>query len=146
MEDFKKVVDVLIAPLQFIDDILKQINQNSKTAASNVAAAEAAGKTAVNYLQAQGQVGSWSGTYQSSSLGSGYIPGQADGGMTIRGGLSWVGERGPELLNLPAGAQVIPLEGNSPSLGDTNITVYAETNASPYQIASSVGWQLRLMG
>jgi len=25
-----------------------------------------------------------------------------------RGGLSWVGERGPELVNLPMGAQVIP--------------------------------------
>lgn len=33
---------------------------------------------------------------------------QARGGITRRGGLSWVGERGPELLSLPAGATVIP--------------------------------------
>lgn len=32
----------------------------------------------------------------------------AQGTSNWRGGLSWVGEHGPELLNLPAGSQVIP--------------------------------------
>ena len=41
------------------------------------------------------------------------IPGMATGGTVGREGLSWVGEQGPELLRLPAGAQVIP---NGPSL------------------------------
>lgn len=41
------------------------------------------------------------------------IPGMADGGTVARSGLSWVGERGPELLRLPQGAQVIP---NGPSM------------------------------
>ena len=41
------------------------------------------------------------------------IPGMADGGTVGRAGLSWVGERGPELLRLPVGAQVIP---NGPSM------------------------------
>lgn len=41
------------------------------------------------------------------------IPGMAEGGTVARGGLSWVGERGPELLRLPTGAQVIP---NGPSM------------------------------
>ncbi|GAB5431211.1 MAG: hypothetical protein EpisKO_05810 [Epibacterium sp.] len=36
------------------------------------------------------------------------IPGNALGTNNWRGGLSWVGERGPELVNLPMGAQVIP--------------------------------------
>jgi hypothetical protein len=36
------------------------------------------------------------------------IPGMATGGTVSRSGLSWVGERGPELLSLPRGAQVIP--------------------------------------
>lgn len=42
------------------------------------------------------------------------IPGNALGTDNWRGGLSWVGERGPEVVNLPRGAQVIPnnrLEG-----------------------------------
>jgi hypothetical protein len=33
----------------------------------------------------------------------------AAGGTMTAGGMSWVGERGPELLNLPRGAKVIPL-------------------------------------
>jgi Prophage tail length tape measure protein len=41
------------------------------------------------------------------------FPGMADGGTVGRSGLSWVGERGPELLRLPEGAQVIP---NGPSM------------------------------
>lgn len=41
------------------------------------------------------------------------IPGMATGGTVARSGLSWVGEKGPELLRLPAGAEVIP---NGPSM------------------------------
>lgn len=37
------------------------------------------------------------------------VPGLAEGGEIIRSGLTLVGERGPELLHLPAGAQVQPL-------------------------------------
>ena len=36
------------------------------------------------------------------------VPGYADGTSFHPGGLAWVGERGPELLNLPRGAQVYP--------------------------------------
>ena len=36
-------------------------------------------------------------------------PGMASGGRVTTGGWSWVGERGPELLHLNAGAQVVPL-------------------------------------
>lgn len=35
--------------------------------------------------------------------------GLASGGTVVSGGLTWVGERGPELLSLPAGASVVPL-------------------------------------
>jgi phage-related protein len=36
------------------------------------------------------------------------IPMLADGGTLLQSGLTWVGERGPELLNLPRGAVVTP--------------------------------------
>jgi phage-related protein len=39
----------------------------------------------------------------------GGIPGLAAGGTVTRGGATWVGEHGPELLNLPGGSNVIPL-------------------------------------
>jgi hypothetical protein len=42
-----------------------------------------------------------------ASLLSSIIPGFADGTDSAPGGLAWVGERGPELVNLPRGAQVI---------------------------------------
>ncbi|KXG42879.1 phage tail tape measure protein [Tepidibacillus decaturensis] len=38
------------------------------------------------------------------------IPGLAEGGSVTKSGLTWVGENGPELLNLPKGAEVRPLE------------------------------------
>jgi hypothetical protein len=36
------------------------------------------------------------------------LPGNANGTPNWRGGLTWVGERGKELVNLPRGSQVIP--------------------------------------
>lgn len=47
---------------------------------------------------------------------------QAKGGHTTRSGLSWVGEHGPELLQMPRGATVRPLnpsDGGKMSTGDT---------------------------
>jgi hypothetical protein len=43
-----------------------------------------------------------------ASIVKGIIPGFAEGTDNAPGGLAWVGERGPELVNLPKGAQVIP--------------------------------------
>lgn len=53
---------------------------------------------------------------QSANTGVLYIPqpngigNNAEGTDFWRGGLSWVGERGPELLNLPRGAQILPFD------------------------------------
>lgn len=43
-----------------------------------------------------------------AGLFKGIIPGFAGGTDYAPGGLAWVGERGPELVNLPRGAQVVP--------------------------------------
>ena len=57
-------------------------------------------------------------------IARGRLTGQATGGETTRSGLSWVGERGPELLNLPTGAQVIPLSKiGSGGGGGNSITI-----------------------
>ncbi len=64
-------------------------------------------------------VGEWIGNLISSD-GSENIPGQAEGGVTTRGGLSWVGEKGPELLSLPTGAEVRPLD----KVGSTYVTMH----------------------
>ncbi|MCE8470446.1 hypothetical protein LZ189_15610, partial [Rhodovulum sulfidophilum] len=74
---------------------------------------------------------------------SGGLPGFARGTDSAPGGLAWVGEAGPELVNLPRGAQVIPnhrlgsLGGGSVRMGDVHVSV-AQTNADPRQIAEAV--------
>lgn len=57
----------------------------------------------------------------------------ADGTDFWRGGLTWVGENGPELVNLPRGAQVLPLSGQAAlppggNGGGNAINVYVSGN------------------
>jgi hypothetical protein len=59
----------------------------------------------------------WSKTF--GTLASGL----AGGGTVTHGGLTWVGERGPELLNLPAKSTVTPLSRNALGSGAISITV-----------------------
>jgi phage-related minor tail protein len=46
--------------------------------------------------------------FVSSALNLFKLPGFASGTNSAPGGLSWVGEHGPELMNVPKGAQIIP--------------------------------------
>ncbi len=50
------------------------------------------------------------------------IGNNADGTNSWRGGLTWVGERGPELVNLPRGAQVLPAQRSAAFAGG-NVTM-----------------------
>lgn len=66
-----------------------------------------------------------------NSLGKGLgIPGYARGTDFARGGLSLVGERGPELVNLRRGAQVFDNPTTMGMLGGVNMTVYANDAGS----------------
>jgi hypothetical protein len=63
------------------------------------------------------------------------IGGMANGGTVQSAGLSWVGENGPELLNLPQGATVTPMSQTS-GMGNTiNITV---TSADPQAVINAI--------
>lgn len=69
-----------------------------------------------------GPLGQWGGF----SLGVPQIapyPYLAKGGDIMSGGMAMVGERGPELLNLPTGARVTPLSGGASAAGATYITI-----------------------
>lgn len=74
-----------------------------------------------------------------------YVPGQATGGETTRSGLSWVGERGPELLNLPTGAQVIPLSkiGSSSGGSTYNISINAGMGADGAALGEQIVTAIR---
>ncbi len=86
------------------------------------------------------------GAGKKDKQGRSLAPGQATGGETTRAGLSWVGERGPELLNLPTGAQVIPLSkiGNGGGGGATvNISVNAGMGADGAAIGEQIVTAIR---
>lgn len=51
------------------------------------------------------------------------IPGMASGGTVAKGGLSWVGERGPEIVYMPTGAQVIPADQSAAIAAGAGTTV-----------------------
>lgn len=69
------------------------------------------------------------------------IPGFASGTASAPGGLSWVGEGGPELVNLPQGARVYPASrsrGMAGGGGDTFIIQITQPLGSPAAIAEAV--------
>ncbi len=52
----------------------------------------------------------------------GAIPGFAEGGTTLTGGMATVGERGPEIVSLPPGATVIPVSRSTTYNVDAHYT------------------------
>src|SRR3546814_20413841 len=48
------------------------------------------------------------------------VPGNANGTSFWGGGLSWVGERGPDLVDLPRGARVTPNNDLAGSIGSAS--------------------------
>ncbi len=67
-----------------------------------------------------------------SSQSSGYVPGRAAGGMA--GGLTWVGEKGPELVNLPGNSYV----NNAQSSANMGIDYYKFATILAVEIAKLV--------
>ena len=53
----------------------------------------------------------------------------ANGTVNAPGGMAWVGERGPELVNLPKGSQVIPAH-RAQSMGGSGVTVNVDARGS----------------
>jgi hypothetical protein len=53
----------------------------------------------------------------------GPLPGNASGTDNWRGGPTWVGENGPEILNVPRGAQIVPNDVARRSGGSGGVTV-----------------------
>ena len=58
------------------------------------------------------------------------LPGFATGTNYAPGGLAWVGERGPELVNLPRGSQVIPNHKLGERGGGVNVSVPINIDAT----------------
>lgn len=68
------------------------------------------------------------GTSIFGSLLKGIIPGFASGTDSAPGGLAIVGERGPELVNLPRGSQVIPNSALAARGGSASVQIINQTS------------------
>jgi tape measure domain-containing protein len=85
-----------------------------------------------NYVKGTGNIGPWAGGLGSEGAGGGAVGAMARGGIVSSGGLSLVGERGPELLTLPRGSRVDPLPDGGLELGPSVII-----QAGAIQVATS---------
>lgn len=87
-------------------------------------------KNALNgstYVAGKGYVGSGAGGYIEAGTGRYIIPGNASGTDYFYGGRTLVGENGPELLTLPAGARIQTASETRYTSGDTyNTNVYVD--------------------
>jgi phage-related protein len=75
------------------------------------------------------------------TLGVPDVPLLARGGSITRPGTVVVGDDGPELLNLPAGASVVPLRPGSAAAGGSlvvNITINAGLGTDPTEVAAEL--------
>lgn len=100
-------------------------------------------------IGAAGKAGSWLG----KAAGGLKFPGMATGGVVRSGGVSLIGENGPELLSFPKGARVDPLPSisapaakNVPNLSGSlaahsklDLTVQVPVNIDGRKVADAVG-------
>lgn len=73
------------------------------------------------------------------------IPLLANGGDIMQGGLAIVGDAGPEVLQLPQGARVTPLDRATAGRGDINIEINADGVIEPEEAARMVAAELRFL-
>ena len=71
-----------------------------------------------------------------------FIPGFAGGTRSAPGGLAVVGERGPELVNLPRGSQVIP----NHQLGGGGQTILVEVYLDSKRVTQAHNARTRILG
>lgn len=91
--EWTKAIGAIVMPLQGLMDFIDRIIR---------------GIQALQHLMRTGDWGAAERVAQNGYKGRGYAK-QAKGGVTAVAGMSWVGEKGPELLSLPKGATVTPI-------------------------------------
>jgi hypothetical protein len=72
------------------------------------------------------------------------IPGMATGGTVAGAGLSWVGERGPELMRLPRGAQIIP-NNQSMAMAANQNQANDNSGSVTVRLIMPEGWQAEVL-
>lgn len=113
-----------------------------KAIGKTISEALADGFSASEVATIRGQIGSVSASAYSAVSGiNSLFEGFAGGTDYAPGGIALVGERGPELVNLPRGSQVLTNSETRAAMGGKNITINVQSNAplDPLQTA----WQVK---
>lgn len=142
VDAFKKGGDVAGNVLNSLLDKVGQLGESLLNSGLNSLL-----NSAVSSIFAPATGGAWgNGLWGSAIFGH-----NAAGTNNWRGGMTWVGEQGPELVNLPGGSQVIP-NGQSMAMaanqngGNTfsiSVTVNADSTTNGASVARQVSQELR---
>lgn len=80
--------------------------------------------------------GAWN--IPTSFVPGGFFPAFAEGTSAAPGGMAWVGEKGPELVNLPRGAQVIPNHALKGGGGGRSLIVNIDARGAQMGVAEQI--------
>lgn len=113
---------------QQLMDMYAGMDTNYRTDANGYGQYYANGKYYANkdaYLRELYAQSGYSGTFEAWKMVNGY---NASGNHNWRGGYSWVGENGPELVSLPRGSSILSAQESREAVGDTyvNVTIDAK--------------------
>ncbi len=108
-------------------------SESARSALSNFFASLASNLANGAFTSFLGSLGGGGGFWGSVAgiLGGGAIGANANGTSGWRGGLSWVGERGPELVSMPRGAQVLSNRESMNMMGGAAQRVHLDLSMSP---------------
>ena len=108
---------------QQLMDMYAGTDTNYRTDANGYGQYYANGKYYANkdaYLRELYAQSGYGGTFEAWKIVNGY---NASGNHNWRGGVTWVGENGPELVRLPRGSSILSAQESREAVGDTYVTV-----------------------
>lgn len=141
--------------VQSEDDLIQKVRTATEFMAQQEQGArnlDAALRTAIASMDAALARGDVVGAQEQYLVATGS---NAGGTEYWRGGLTWVGERGPELIDLPQGSKVYSnpesmqiareSQGGGVVVNMNNPTIYARDKDDARRSAGDLGWAIRLM-
>ncbi len=90
-----------------------------------------------------GMMGGGSWNIPSGFQAGGFFPGFASGTNSAPGGLSWVGEQGPELMNVPRGAQIFNHQQSKSMVANQNQS--NDNREVTVRLLMPEGWQAEVL-
>ena len=133
--------------IQQLQDKYTQMGTNAATDAAGYGEYYYDGKYYANRdaaLYAQFSASGYNGTFEAWKVANGY---NASGNHNWRGGYSWVGENGPELVRLPKGSTILSAQESREAVGDTYVSVTIDAkNVKEFNDIVRIAQEARMKG